>query len=76
MSSSNYRSDPTFLLKLLKFGAFERRPRGGWRFGTKTMSNDVVARLIASDHAEIVDGRLQLKRREARALALAPETPR
>lgn len=46
-------------IKLLGFGPFERRPRGGWRFGTKTISAPVADRLIASGHAEIVDGRLR-----------------
>ncbi|MGL3208727.1 hypothetical protein [Bradyrhizobium sp. BR 1433] len=48
-------------LKLLEFSPFERRPRGGWRFGTKTISTAIVDRLIASGRAEIVGEKLQLR---------------
>ena len=44
--------DPIFF-RLLKLSPFERRPRGGWRFGTKTISEEVVSRLIASGRAHI-----------------------
>ncbi len=45
MSLTQY--DPLFL-RLLKHGPFERRQRGGWRFGTKRISDAVADRLIAS----------------------------
>lgn len=38
-------------LRLLKLSPFERRARGGWRFGTKTISDPIVERLIASGRA-------------------------
>lgn len=50
-------------LSLLKLSPFEQATRGGWRFGTRRIRNSVVARLIASGRAEIVEGRLQLKQR-------------
>jgi hypothetical protein len=42
-----------FFRRLLTAGPFERRPRGGWRFGTKTISNAVVDRLLANNDAVI-----------------------
>ncbi|WP_316184669.1 MULTISPECIES: hypothetical protein [unclassified Bradyrhizobium] len=53
-------------LRLLKLSPFERRPRGGWRFGTKRISNTVVERLVASRRAEIIGNRL---------VAIASPTP-
>ena len=50
MHSSQY--DPQFL-RLLRFGPFVRRHAGGWRFGTKVISDEVVARLIASGGARL-----------------------
>jgi hypothetical protein len=41
-------ADDYRLLRLLRLGPFERRPRGGWRFGTKVISDRKVARLVAS----------------------------
>jgi hypothetical protein len=38
-------------LRLLELAPFVSRPHGGWRFGTKTISDPIVARLIASGHA-------------------------
>jgi hypothetical protein len=46
---TNY--DPPFL-RLLALAPFERRARG-WRFGTKTVADHVVARLVASGAARI-----------------------
>jgi hypothetical protein len=40
-----------FHLRLLARGPFIARLRGGWRFGTKTISDRVVDRLIASGEA-------------------------
>lgn len=51
-------------LRLLEHGSFERRP-AGWRFGTKTISNAVVARLIASGRAVVDGDLLRLVRLEA-----------
>ncbi|WP_316234624.1 MULTISPECIES: hypothetical protein [unclassified Bradyrhizobium] len=50
-------------LRLLKLSPFERRrtkanPRGGWRFGTKRISDAIVDRLVASRRAEIIGDRL------------------
>ncbi|WFU31237.1 hypothetical protein QA635_32445 [Bradyrhizobium brasilense] len=59
------RNDDIRIIRLLEFGAFERRSRGGWRFGTKTISDAVAERLISSGRAEIIGDRLQLTRREA-----------
>lgn len=42
--------DESFL-KLLAYGPFLRRPSGGWRFGTKCITDCVVDRLIASGRA-------------------------
>ena len=56
--------DPTnlrYLLRLLKHGPFERRPRGGWRFGTKVISDTTVERLLASGRVEIVGLKVKLK---------------
>jgi len=44
------RYDLVFL-RLLELGPFDRRSCGGWRFGTKTISDPIVERLIASGHA-------------------------
>lgn len=57
----DYRS-----LRLLKLSPFERRPRGGWRFGTKTIADSVVARLVAAGRAEI-RGNQVVARRNAEA---------
>lgn len=43
---------PKALLRLLKFSPFQQRS-GGWRFGTKRISKEVVARLIASGGARV-----------------------
>lgn len=43
-----------FILRLLDVQPLERRARGGWRFGTRRISDRVVARLIASGRAELV----------------------
>jgi hypothetical protein len=49
----------SYFVRLLELGQFERRPRGGWRFGTRRISD--TDRLVASGRAEIVGGRyLQL----------------
>jgi len=50
-----------YFLRLLQHGPFERRPRGGWRFGTKVISDAVVERLLAGGRAEIVGLQLRLK---------------
>jgi hypothetical protein len=48
----------TDYLRLLELSPFEQGPRGGWRFGTKRISDAVVAHLLASRRAEIRGGRL------------------
>lgn len=53
------------LIRLLKLCPFVRRPRGGWRFGTKRISDDVVARLTASGRARIEGEKLILCRSDA-----------
>ena len=40
------------IARLLQYGAFEKRPKGGWRFGTKVIAADVVDRLIAAGLAQ------------------------
>lgn len=50
-------------LRLLELSPFEQVSDGRWRFGTRAISDKVVARLIASGRAEIVGGRLH--RRDA-----------
>ena len=40
------------IARLLRYGAFEKRPRGGYRFGTKRIDPDVVERLIAAGLAQ------------------------
>jgi hypothetical protein len=52
------------VLRLLKLSPFERRPRGGWRFGARTISDQVADRLIASGRAEIYGDRMHIKRKE------------
>ena len=54
-----FRNDP-LILRLLELSPFERAPDGRWRFGTRAISDKVVARLIASGRAEIAGDRLQL----------------
>jgi hypothetical protein len=54
MAAAGVNYELTFL-RLLEFSPFERRPRGGWRFGTKVISDDVVGRLTASGRA-FIDG--------------------
>lgn len=69
-------------IKLLEYGPFERRPRGGWRFGTRYIADRVVARLIASGRAAKNDHLVWLVRNEAAGAArdskqhrvLAPNT--
>jgi hypothetical protein len=48
-------------LRLLQLGDFVRRSRGGWRFGTKNITDQVVDRLIATGRAEIDGDRVRLK---------------
>lgn len=43
-------------LRLLKMAPFQRR-RGGWRFGTNRLDDDVVERLVRDGHV-IQDGDL------------------
>ncbi|MFB6460486.1 hypothetical protein [Bradyrhizobium tunisiense] len=52
-------------LRLLDIQPLERRARGGWRFGTKTIGESTVAGLIASGRAEIRGGKVHPKRTEA-----------
>lgn len=55
MSSATYTD--YYFVRLLKLSPFERRS-GGWRFGTRRISDGVADRLIASGRAEIVGDRL------------------
>jgi hypothetical protein len=60
--------------RLIKLGPFVSRPRGGWRFGARTISDPIVARLIASGHARrdgdriVRSERLALSTKEAEDL--------
>lgn len=62
MSWRAHFSSDAYYLRLLELSPFERRTRGGWRFGTRRISDGVAARLIASGRAEIVG--LQLQHRD------------
>ncbi|MFK4674631.1 hypothetical protein ACFLEY_21510 [Bradyrhizobium sp. YCK136] len=55
----------TYFLRLLELSPFERRTRGGWRFGTRRISDGVADRLIASGRAEIRGEQLHHKTAEA-----------
>jgi hypothetical protein len=46
MAYAAHEYSRTFL-RLLRLGPFERRARGGWRFGTRPIAEHVVERLIA-----------------------------
>ena len=59
-----YRS---YFLRLLEIGPFERRTRGGWRFGTKIISDAVVEQLLACGRVEIAGTQLKLKQPEKQA---------
>jgi hypothetical protein len=56
MRTHHNMTDRDFL-RLLKLSPFQQRP-GGWRFGTKRISKEVVARLIASGGARMDGERL------------------
>jgi hypothetical protein len=62
---SGCNSNPTFLLRLLELSPFERRPRGGWRFGTRNIRDGVVEGLVASGRAAIKGDRVFLQSPEA-----------
>lgn len=47
-----------FFRRLLAIAPFERRPRGGWRFGTKLISEAVIFRLVTNRHAIVVGDRV------------------
>ena len=49
------------LLRLLQLGPLERRLGGGWRFGTKVISDVIAERLLASGLTEISGIYLRLK---------------
>lgn len=56
------KPDDRRIIVLLKHGSFEKRPKGGYRFGTKVIADHVVERLIAAGAAQregerIVKGR-------------------
>lgn len=55
--------DPRFL-RLLELSPFEKRTRGGYRFGTKTISDRVVDRMIESGCA-VREGKWLLLRAQA-----------
>lgn len=52
-------------LRLLQMAPFERR-RGGWRFGTNRLADDVVERLLEADLVERDGDRILLPRRPRR----------
>lgn len=53
-------------LALLEYSPFERRPRGGWRFGARRITSEMAERLIAGGRAEIVGDKLRLAKPEPR----------
>ncbi|MCK1710016.1 MULTISPECIES: hypothetical protein [unclassified Bradyrhizobium] len=62
MADDKFQYDRNYL-RLLELSPFERRPRGGWRFGTKIISDVIVDRLLASGRAEVSGVYLFLKRK-------------
>jgi len=72
MASAGIYYDATFL-RLLELSPFERHRRGGWRFGTKRISDAVVARLVAGRRAEITGDRvIAIAAQPATGGAMAP----
>ncbi len=68
------------VLRMLKLSPFQRRQRGGWRFGTRRISQAVVDRLTASGRAQILNDQLHPVRRSgdgspSAALRIAEGTP-
>jgi hypothetical protein len=61
MADTKIQYDRIFL-RLLQLGPFERRLGGGWRFGTKIISDVIAERLLASGLTEISGIHLRLKR--------------
>jgi hypothetical protein len=59
-------TDDYRILHLLRIGPFERRPRGGWRFGTKVISDRKVARRVASGCARASETTVTLTDRPRR----------
>lgn len=49
-----------YYLRLLALGPFQRRARGGWRFGTKVINDAVVERLLTSGRAILVENLIYL----------------
>ncbi|MDA9406055.1 hypothetical protein XH80_04600 [Bradyrhizobium sp. CCBAU 45384] len=52
-------------IRLLQLGPFNKRVRGGWRFGTKRISDAVVDRLVARGVASREGDRVELTGSEA-----------
>jgi hypothetical protein len=61
ITDSKIQYDRSFL-RLLQLGPFERRLGGGWRFGTKIISDVIAERLFASGLTEISGIQLRFKR--------------
>jgi len=61
ITDSKIQYDRSFL-RLLQLAPFERRLGGGWRFGTKIISDVIAERLLASGLTEISGIHLRLKR--------------
>jgi len=61
MTDGKIQYDRSFL-RLLQLAPFERRLGGGWRFGTKIISDVIAERLLASGLTEISGIHLRLKR--------------
>ena len=51
-------------LQLLAYSPFQRRPAGGWSFGTKLIGDIVVDRLIANGSAERIGNCVFLSERK------------
>lgn len=62
MADDKFQYDRNYL-RLLELSPFERRPGGGWRFGTKIIGDVIVDRLLASGRAEVSGVYLVLKRK-------------
>lgn len=53
------KPDDRPIARLLRYGAFEKRAKGGWRFGTKVIADEVVDRLISAGVARRTGDRIE-----------------
>lgn len=55
------------ILRMLEMAPFERRPRGGWRFGTKCIADSAIDQLIRNGRARRDGDKIRLVLHEGRA---------